>query len=84
MVITITCGQITFSGLDGRQKKERSGRGKRRTEIEFGKEERRESCNRRTPRKRREKRKTTRKERPLEKEIKFKDEEMRRIRNWLG
>jgi hypothetical protein len=58
MVITITCGQITFSGLDGRQKKERSGRGKRRTEREFGKEEHQERGG---------KRKTTRKERPLEK-----------------
>jgi len=32
----------TFSGLEGRHKKEKSARGKRRTEKEFGKEERQE------------------------------------------
>jgi hypothetical protein len=42
MIITITCSKNTFSGLDGRQKKEKSGRRKRRTEKEFGKEEHQE------------------------------------------
>lgn len=42
MIITITCSKNTFHGLDGREEKEKSGRGKRRTEKELGKEEHQE------------------------------------------
>jgi hypothetical protein len=41
-IITITGSKNTFSGLDGRQKKLISWRGKRRTDKEFGKEEHQE------------------------------------------
>jgi hypothetical protein len=42
MIITITGSKNTYSGLDARQKKGISWRGKRRTDREFGKEEHQE------------------------------------------
>jgi len=50
MIITITGSKNTFSGLDGRQKKGISWRGKRRTGKELGKEEHQEGGGKREKR----------------------------------